>query len=144
MKELLITAILSIGSAWLYRKGGADNSNTKFRDLGIPALMLLQFYLLNAWHDSLWICFFLLFGSLTTYFKKKGSEAKWWNWLIVGLAFSISMLPYAISTHHIIGFIIRSVIVTVFVVLWSEYIDDVEDEEHGRGFIILATMPLLA
>lgn len=128
----------------LYRMGGAAGYNTKFRDLGVPCVMIAAMSVLGHFHWSLFICFGLLFGSLTTYFKKKGANAFWWNWLIVGLAYSLAMLPFtAIVTHNWLGFGLRTVVCTTAVVAWSEFVGNAVIEEWGRGAIIIATLPLL-
>ncbi len=37
------------------------------------------------------------------------ADAHWWNWLFVGLALSLALLPWAWATHHWIGFAARTV-----------------------------------
>ncbi len=140
--------VLTVAAAILYRMGGSDTFNTKWRDIGIPVVMVPAMFLIGAitglWTGlSLILCFGLLFGSLTTYWKKKGADAKLWNWILTGLGYSLAMIPYTIATGNWIGFGIRTVIVTAFVAAWSEIIGEVIYEECGRGAIIIATLPLL-
>jgi hypothetical protein len=80
---------------------------------------------------------------LTSYFKRKGTEAKWWNWALVGASVSFALLPYAWFSHHWLGFWLRTLIVTVGVTVWSEKIDNAVVEELGRGTIIGGTIWLL-
>lgn len=128
----------------LYRMGGAAGFNTKYRDLGVPCVMLAAMKVLGHFHWSLFICFGLLFGSLTTYFKKKGADAFWYNWLIVGLAYSIAMLPFTIIvTHNWLGFGVRVAVLTTLITLWSEFVGNAVIEEWGRGVAIIVTLPLL-
>ena len=134
--------IISAISGYLYRRGGTS-AGTLWRDLGVPACMVAVMTLLGGLHWSLILCFGLLFASCTTYFKKKGSDACWWNWLLVGLAFSISMLPWAWATGHWLGFGVRTVVCTALITLWSEFMGWDVAEEFGRGFIIVATLLLL-
>ena len=138
-----LTVLTTIGAV-LYRLGGYGHGyNTKIRDLGVPACCAVYFVFTQHWNWILVLCLGLLFASQTTYFKKKGSDAKWYNWLFVGLAFSISFLPYSLVVGNMAGFLYRTVIVTVFTVLWSEFIGRDTTEEMGRGAIQIATLPLL-
>jgi len=122
--------------------GGSDTYNTKFRDFGVPfvgagLLALLGF---NWW---LILCYGLYFGSMTTYWKKKGTDATWFNWACVGLGFSLAFLPYSIATGHWVGFAIRTFLVTLLIPVWSQNENKAVLEELGRGFITTVTIPLL-
>ena len=141
--NILCIVLAGIISGILYRIGGSGKFNTKIRDLGVPTIMIGYFILMGHFHWSLLICFLLMFGSLTTYFKKKGTDAEWWNWLLVGLAYSISMLPFVIANGNYIGFLERAAVVTIFTTLWSEFNGNAVQEELGRGFIITSTLCLL-
>jgi len=143
MKIILLTLLASILGAVLYRLGGAKGYNTKFRDLGLPTVGIGLLWILGGWNWWFILCFGLYFGSMTTYWKKKGTDAKWWNWLLVGLGYSLAFLPYAVATGHGGGFIIRTVIVTAATALWSEFIGNPVVEECGRGAITTITIPLL-
>jgi hypothetical protein len=131
----------SVGAV-LYRLGGTS-FGTKYRDWGIPTCMIWYFLVTGVEHWSLCLCWLFMFGAQTTYFKKKGSDAKWFNWLFVGLAFSLSMLPYSIAGGDISGFLLRGLVVTLFTVLWSELVREAWIEEAGRGFIQIITLSLL-
>jgi hypothetical protein len=148
-----IYLVASIASGILYRCGGAGKPyNTKYRDLGVPTVATLYLLTLGL-KSSLWgvwgllgaylVAFGLLFGALTTYWKKKGAPALWWNWLLTGLGYSLAALPIAFVTGHWVGFGIRCFVLTGLTVLWSEIIDNVVVEEFGRGFLIVSTLPLL-
>ena len=105
MSNLLFFSCLS---ALLYRLGGWGHGfNTKVRDLGTPFCMIGYMILSGCWNGWLILCFLLMFGAQTTYWKKKGSDAKWFNWLFTGLAYSLAMLPYSLATGNISGFLIR-------------------------------------
>jgi len=123
--------------------GGASGYNTKFRDFGVPAIGILLLTILGGWHWIYILCFGLYFGSMTTYWKKKGTDAKWWNWLLTGLGYSLAFLPFAITSGHWIGFIIRTIIVSIATMVWSDEVGNPVIEECGRGFITTATLPLL-
>lgn len=137
----MVNLIAGIISAALYRLGG--QVQTKIRDLGVPTIMLLYFVVTKHFHWSLLICFVLMFGSLTTYWKKKGTDAQWYNWMFTGIGYSLCMLPYVLFNHHWIGFAERTIFVVAATTLWSQFIGEVNAEEGGRGFIIGSSLFLL-
>jgi len=146
--KLLSVLGLSFLNAILYRLGGEKGYNTKLRDLGVPLITTATFVVYSYPFfplsiGMLLLHFGLLFASLTTYFKKKGEDAHWWNWLLCGIAYSLSALPITFILHNWIGFGLRTVILTGIVVAVSELSDNVWVEECSRGFIITATIPLL-
>lgn len=128
----------------LYHLGGIGAPyNTKFRDLGIPTCMLLVMAILGLFHWTLALCFGTVFGVQTTYWKKIsfGSELLMWTWC--GFFFGLAMLPFAIHSGCWLGFGIRTMITTLFTPGWSLLMGEVAWEESGRGFIQIATLPLL-
>lgn len=152
------TLILSIFGGILYRMGGAAGYNTKFRDFGIPtcmvALMLIFGQYTHPVDFILIICWGAVFGVQTTYWKRKGEDARWYNWLITGFFYSIAMLPLVVAQNwpgvvisglhtHYIGLGLRTFVCTGLTVMWSEWADDAVIEENGRGFIEIVTLPLL-
>lgn len=142
--NILIVLGFSLLSAFLYRLGGVgDPFNTKIRDLGVPTCMLVVMALLGHWHNILLLCFLLMFGAQVSYFKKKGELPIWYNWLLVGLAFSAAMLPYSVVIKNYDGFLYRSIVVTVFTIIWSEVVNLDWLDEAGRGFVQIATLPFL-
>ena len=70
--KYLAVVISSILGAILYRMGGSDKWNTKWRDIGV-ALVGVGLLMILDFHASYWwiylLCFGLYFGSLTTYWK---------------------------------------------------------------------------
>lgn len=143
-RRIQLTIWLSFISGLLYRAGGyGPPFNTKFRDLGVPSIMLIYFWTTGHWDSSLWLCFLLMFGAQTSYFKEKGSNAQWINWFWVGMAFSVAMLPYSIHTGQWPGFFWRSLAIIPFTILWSEFIGWDDLEEFGRGAIQIVTLPIL-
>lgn len=135
--------ILSLTAAWLYRAGGSGDYPFWFRELGIMNTVIAGLIILGIIHWSLILTAGAVYGAQTSYFKKKGTDAKWWNWLFVGLAFSAAVLPVVISNGLWLGFLIRTGIVTCFTVGWSELIGKDTCEERGRGWIQVITLPLL-
>lgn len=145
---VILISFLSILSGFFYWVGGQSKdvikwADTKVRDLGIPTIGVIIMTLLHGWHWIYLLCFFMIFGAQTTYFKKKGTDAKWYHWLFVGLAFSIAWISYAIVFHNWSGFLYRSIVVTIFTMIWSESISNDFAEELGRGFIQSITLFLL-
>ena len=145
MTTEIITAVpLSILSGVLYRLGGyGPPFNTKVRDFGVPSCMAAYFAITGHWHWVLILCFGLVFGAQTTYFKRKGWDVYWFNWLYCGLAFSFALLPYVWATGHWAGFAWRTLVVTGFTVAISELSGKDWIEEGGRGFVQIITLPLL-
>lgn len=155
--NILIWLIATILGSCAYRLGGASKTGewydfmcrTKTRDLGVSSVGIL--YLLsvsNIYTISFlcWICYLLtfglMFGALTTYFKK-GQDAKAWNWMLVGLAQGLALAPYAFITGHWIGFAIRTVFLVITITVWSEWQGNVVWEECGRGALIITSLKFL-
>jgi hypothetical protein len=147
MINILILLVLSVASAILYRLGGSTYG-TKWRDYGVPTIvtiwLLLNIRPLNVLNIGMIIlCFPLLMGSLTTYFKKKGTDAKWWNWLITGLIYGLAAFPLFWCGVHWYAILLRTIVLGLAVMGWSEKMDNPIWEECGRGALITLTLPLL-
>lgn len=157
LKNTVTLIVSTILGGILYRMGGAAGYNTKFRDFGIPTVAVVVF-LIFCWpkFDLTFLSLILTWGAIfavqTTYWKKKGTDAKWYNWLFVGLGFSICWLPTVIAQSiwpsnglhaHWLGFGIRSVICTALTVIVSELIGNAVWEENARGWVEIVTVPLI-
>jgi hypothetical protein len=130
-------------SGVLYRLGG--KYQTKIRDCGVPTIAIITLLYLNGWKfniPALIITWGLLFASLTTYWKKKGTDARWWNWALTGLGYSLAFLPIVIVNGGWWGFGLRSVILTASITLWSQIVGKDWIEEWGRGALIILTIPI--
>ncbi len=140
--KALIVAIGAILGAIFYRMGGSGNFPRQVRVIGVPVLsgLVLGFLRFNWW---IILCIPLMIGAISTYWKKKGSDAMWWNWAAHGLGLSLACLPFSIATGHYIGFGIRTVLLTLLITVWSELIGNAVIEELGRGALIILTLPLL-
>lgn len=134
---------LSAIAGIFYRMGGSGNYPRYFRELAASIALILSMLLLGFHNWTILLSAGALYGLETTYFKKKGTDANLWNWFIVGIAFSISVLPTVLIYHNWIGFLIRSVICTELVMFWSETNGNSVCEEFGRGVIPILTLPLL-
>lgn len=137
------TIILSIICAVTYRMGGSGNYPRWTRQVGIMICTISELILLGYIHWTLILCAGAIYGLSTTYFKKKGTNAKWFNWMFVGMGFSIAILPLVLVYHNWIGFGIRSAVCTLLVVAWSEANGNAVWEEGGRGVIPIITLPFL-
>lgn len=162
--------LLSVAGGIVYRMGGSGRYARFWRELGQGIAFVLDMVILNlvtlAWQHILGV--FLGFGicwAESTYFKKKGTDAEWYNWALVGWVFGMVPLPYCVLTGgHWLGFGIRMGICIGLTVAWQQYLSakvadflnktivkrlnkppigkDITDE-FGRGFINIATLPLL-
>jgi len=141
---------ISIASGVLYRVGGSDlplANKTKYRDAGCPLLGCILVGMNNypmsgmAWLGLI-LSFGLSWGAMTTYFKKKGTDAQWYNWLFVGLAFGVAFLPWTWTTGTWLPFALRTFACAVLIMGWSQLIGNAVIEEFGRGFIYAFTLLL--
>lgn len=90
-------------------------------------------------HDPLWLAFFVVLtgGALSTYWDFLFKED---NFYIHGFFVGLAAFPLAIVTGNWIGFGIRTMILCLWMGIWSALIDDADLEEAGRYFPIGLTM----
>lgn len=152
----LLTLLLSIASAFCYRYGGWSGGMRWVRQVGVGICIILELIVLGLFN---WACP-LIMGSIwieSTYFKIKG-EVTNLSWILIGLSFSIVLLPWLIFSeinhkNYLLGFTIRTIICTGATILWQELLSDkvakllniTKDitDETGRGFVQIVTLPLL-
>ena len=152
MQNIIILFVYSVASGIMNRLGGYGRPfNTKFRDWGCPLFAFLTMWLFGIHADLWWslIAFLLMFGAMTTYWDKWGTDnVEWYEWALTGFFYGLSVLPIAIYTGRYLGFVIRIIILTVFMplsnklqfkVIW----DKTDGVEFSRGFIYNITIPLL-
>jgi len=60
-----------------------------------------------------------------------------------GFFIGVAYLPYAIYTGNWIWFVARCVILALFMGLWCKFFKNDIVEETGRGFALIASLPLL-
>ncbi len=158
----IILLIFSIIGGVLGRLGGSSQGNRLFRLLGVPgcccALLIIMYHPLEwLYYGAILLTFGLVLGTTSTYWKKKGSDALWFNWMLYGGMEGLAFLPITIYTRKWIGYAIRTVVCSVLICLWDEYVANFiwkilsklfktlgEDvvAEFGRYFIIVLTTPL--
>ena len=116
--------------------------NTKFRDFGVPLVMLWQMW--GTWNWGLPVSIVLLFGAMTTYWTpKKQADVAWWNWALTGFGYSIAWLPFCWINASLPGLLWYTIIVTIATAVWSELVSWDDAEEFGRGAIVVLAAPLL-
>jgi hypothetical protein len=155
MLKVILLLILSVLAGVLYRLGGAGVTgswydgfaNTKARDFGVPmcgiiALCFSSHILSFSWGlvGILFLTFGLMFASLISYYKKKGQDAVWWNWALVGFFAGLALLPFAWFTGLWWPMILRTGLLTLLITVWSLWMDNVVWEECGRGALMILTL----
>ena len=142
--KIVATLALAVFAGWAYRDGGSAHGIGRWvRQAGMMIAMILGLWLWFGWTN--WI---LLSGALcwaeSTYFKKKGEDATFVNWLLVGLVFAVIPLPVVWATNkHVIWFFASSVIIIPLVGFWCTFIKDVQWSEGGRGAVQILRLLLL-
>jgi hypothetical protein len=147
MTQLTIL-IASILSGVLYRLGGWNKGNRLYRILGVPTITCITLLTLYnsvniAWQKALLpylLTLGLTAGMISAYW---GQDEKKWGFWCHGLGISLAVLPIIFITQHWLGFSIRCLVLTAFITVWSELTKWDILEEGGRGFAIVATLPLL-
>ncbi len=158
IEKSLGTALLAFLAGMAYRMGGSGNWPRWVREVGVGILLILEFLLLGLFN---WGCLLIL-GSVwveSTYFKIKG-ETNNFSWVLVGLSFSIAILPWFVwgwaanrRPAHWAGYLVRTVVCAFLTWLWNQVLSaklakatglgkDIMDE-NGRGVIQLLTLPLV-
>lgn len=137
---------LSIVSGILYRLGGTS-AGTKWRDCGCPLVFLICLWLLKGLNLGFWwvylLTFGLMWGSMTTYWKKKGTDAKWWNWTLTGLFYGLSAFPLIWIGIHGDLILSRSIFLAITIMWLREKTGKDYLEELGSGFLFCASIPIL-
>lgn len=155
MIEIIGILILAVIAGILYRFGGSSGGVRFIRELGEGAVLNIAMLFLGIFNWGSLACL----GSVwieSTYLKIKGEV----NWYVVGATFSIATLPWYIwgcistkSFYHWRGYLLRTIVCSLFVGLWQNYIsEDIASmfgvskdkvDEGGRGAIQILTLPLL-
>ena len=135
----------SVLSAVFYRMGGSDKFNPKWRDWGCALLTLVTLYVQGHQVNIIiyLVSFLLLWGALSTYWKFKAIDCKWYHWFIHGLGIGLSMFPVIFIGYNCNLIILRAITLGLTMMLWSEMNNNVFWEETGRGALIILTLPIL-
>lgn len=136
--KILIACILS---GILYRMGGKGKPyNTKYRDLGCPAVLIvlilltfgIQLTVVNL--SLLLLTFGLNFAALTTYWD---SVFGYDNHFAHGLGCGLAGIPLIWCGVPLVIILSRIVIATLGMGLWSKYTKNDVKEEFGRGVLFI-------
>lgn len=143
-----LTLLLTIACCILYRMGGADGYNTKFRDCGVPTCATL-FICFNYFPHHISIVLYILalffsfgfvFGALTTYWDFLfGYDNYWVHGFVVGLA----MFPLVMVTGHWWMFALRCLILAIWSGVWSLIWKWDVAEEGGRFIPFIPTLYMI-
>lgn len=169
MIKFLLAILLAMIGGIAYRAGGSGRYARFWRELGQGLCFVADMAGLSlvSWGWQPYLGVFLGFGvcwAESTYFKRSGTDGLWWNWALVGWVFGVIPLPYCILTNSCwLGFGLRLPLCMVLIVWWQQILskqvcDDINKilfplgkpkigkdvtDEFGRGFINIATLPLL-
>lgn len=149
MVKFILFGVLTVLAAFLYRAGGIGKPfNTKWRDIGDSLCFLLSSFvlgLLTGW--ILWgsavLSFGLSWAALSTYRywlpRPRNGNYTGWHYALHGFMVSFSDFPFALASGRWIGFVLRCIVCSVTVGLWSHWIGWDDLEEGGRGFFLNVT-----
>ncbi len=131
-------------AAWSYRFGGSSHGQRWVREIGVGVAEIIALTILFDWQWWGLLIMGVVFVE-TTYFKAKGSNATWKNWLLVGLSFALVPLPYIIAdAHHWVGFVWRTAFIVPFITAWCTFLGgNVQWSEGVRGGIQILSLLLL-
>ena len=145
MVKIAIWLLTTVLCGVFYRLGGVGKPfNTRYRDIGCSLITLILWWVLVGFQISLWwvylIVFGLIWGALSTYWDWLfGYDNFWFSGFMIGLA----MFPLMWGDVSWYAILIRSIVLSISIGLWSKFIDKDWLEEFGRGALITLTLPLL-
>lgn len=149
--------LTAIASGILYRMGGASGYDTKFRDLGLPAVMVLTLWP-DTWPLAIaaFFCFGISFGALTMGYGGEGEPREDQSplyrifkknvFFALGFIYGIAAFPWPIITGNWAGFLLRTLILTFGIPAIAWYSrpvwkwDKAQVEEWARGFLFNITL----
>lgn len=159
----IVTGVMTILSAFLYRLGGMSKAQAmadmpwlplalvhgKARDVGCAALVtgwVALFQPAAAWYIYL-ISFAITLAALTTYYDFINGDD---NYYLHGVGIAAGLLPfiiYGVATGtayiNILWFGVRIIALGGFMGLWCKVFSNDYVEEYGRGASIIASLPIL-
>lgn len=152
--------LLSCINAIAYRLGGASHSDFPFlpkwlvkgyvRIIGVASIFILYILIRYAWHwTAIPSCLLLglasnsYHGWITRLLGKPSEDNYWFNYLAHGIGICLAILPWVWHYGLWHGFGLRLIVLPLVIMLWSIIWDEVNVEEMGRGFFIVASLPML-
>lgn len=146
MYNILKVLGLSCVSGLLMYFGGEGHKQIK--RIGIPLTTLFTMWFLGM--DMQWYYWLLTAGlsyfAMTTYWStvsEPDDDVEGLEWALTGLTYGVALFPYAFASGHFFGWGIRTVALSLIIWLWSIKFGNVFVEGFGRGFFIVASLPIL-
>ncbi len=140
--KILGTIAFAAFCGWAWRFGGSKNGIRWVREAATGLTLILTLTIWYGW--SFWYIPIMALSFIeSTYFKSKGSDAKWYNWLACGALYALIPLPAVIVKGLWIGFICRSALLIPVITLWRTFQGDVDWSEAGVGVWQIITLPML-
>ena len=141
---ILITAALSVLAAAMYRMGGSGNYPKLWRKIVVPVVTIMATWAVLGVNLASWWAYVLFFGlsvgAISSYHDYiMGKDLFWLHGFILGLA-GLPLLWVGVPWYAILA---RAVVLAVFMGVWCQVWEWDIAEETGRGFSIVATIPLL-
>lgn len=142
--KILGTLALATLCGWMFRLGGAASAHARWlRQFGVEFTELAGLFIWFGW--SLWLI--PITGTAwaeSTYFKAKGADAKWWNWLLCGMLYAAIPVPL-VFLHYLSwqGCLDRAIVLIPVITLWRTFQGNVDWSEGGAGAWQILTLPLL-
>ena len=133
---VFVGALFSGITYYLGGQGGPWYKRSWIRDYICPLIVIACL----PYHWSLWLCYPLMIGALSTYWKKKGTDAKWYNWFLHGFGIGLALIPYGICINSLNAILCRAIILGISMAIWSHFIHKDWLDEGGRGSLIIATL----
>lgn len=144
MLKIIAFIALSLASGILYRLGGIGKPySTKSRDWGCPLCLITCLWLFKGWHWSYLLVLGLSWGALSSYWKGKAVDMKWWNWALHGAGCGIAGFPLLWAGISFYSILYRTLYCAQAMVAVSEISENVWYEEIIRGIVFCATVVFL-
>ena len=140
MINLLVFLAVCCFSSILYRAGGSGNYPRQLRVVGCPFILMglvlltikIQLTIVNL--SLLILTLGLSIGAISTYWDELfGYDNFWFHGFMCGIA-GIPLIWAGVPLHYIL---LRIVICSVGMGLWSKFIGNAVWEENGRGALFI-------
>ena len=145
--SIIATIALAAFAGWAYRDGGSASGIGRWiRQAGMMVAMFLGLWLWFGWTPWIGLSAGLCWAE-STYFKKKGTDATFVNWLLVGAVFWLIPLPVVWATGKHWPWFWWTALMIPIVGIWCKFMTGFLKadswSEGGRGAIQLLRFLLL-
>jgi hypothetical protein len=134
MVKLAIGILGIVASGILYRMGGSGNYPRQMRVIGCPTVLIALLWALFGFHWVYLLTFGLSIGAISTY----------WDWLFGydnfyahGLGCGLAAAPLLYANVPVWIFLIRLIVCTVGMGVWSKLVKRDVPQEVGRGIFYI-------